>query len=55
MMVSIPHKELERKVEKSRDMKLVEMQPAINNKIELPALEYNIPDQSVWSVLVEIN
>lgn len=39
MMVSIPHKELERKVEKSRDMKLVVMQPAINNKIELPAHE----------------
>ena len=37
MMVSIPHKELERKVEKSRDMKLVVMQPAINSKIELPA------------------
>ena len=27
MMVSIPHKELERKVEKSRNMKLVVMQP----------------------------
>ena len=39
MMVSIPHKELERKVEKSRDMKLVVMQPAINNRIELPAHE----------------
>ena len=39
MMVSIPHKELERKVEKSKDMKLVVMQPAINNKIELPAHE----------------
>ena len=27
MMVSIPHKELERKVEKNRNMKLVVMQP----------------------------
>ena len=38
-MVSILHKELERKVEKLKHMKLEVMQPKIKNKSELPAGE----------------
>ena len=36
-MVSILHKELERKVEKLKHMKLEVMLPTIKNKSELPA------------------
>ena len=38
-MVSILHKELKRKVEKFKHMKLEVMQPKIKNKFELSALE----------------
>ena len=38
-MISILHKELERKVEKLKHMKLEIMQPKIKNKSELPARE----------------
>ena len=38
-MVSILHKELERKVEKLKHMKLEVMHPKIKNKSELPARE----------------
>ena len=38
-IVSIPHKELERKVVKRKHMKLEVLQPKIKNKSELPARE----------------
>ena len=44
-MVLMIHTELERKVKMRRNFKLDIMQPKIQNKSELPAHEYSIPDQ----------
>ena len=41
------HTELERKVKTRKNFKLDIMQPKIQNKSELPAHEYSIPDQSI--------
>ena len=54
-MVWILHKEQERWVENLRYMNLAVVQLKIKNKYEIPACELTIPDQSTWSVTVEIN
>ena len=54
MMISIIHKELERKVKNLRHIKLEVMNPKIKNKYE-PAHEYTMPGGSTGSVTVVID
>ena len=49
-MLSVLPKELEYKVETRKYEKLEVMQPRINNRSELPVVEYTTLDQFTWSL-----